>query len=334
VIGDLYAGRPVGYTTFLAYDEVAHHSGIERVDAMAVLRRLDHQIARIERAAADAPRDFELVVLADHGQSQGATFLDRYGISLGDLVEEACETTNVRTEEAHSDESASYLAASLTEASQADTMAGRRVRATTRRRSVDGEVRIGEDERAKTTAGEEPPELSVMASGNLGLISFPREPGRLTKERIDALHPRLIPTLREHPGIGFLLVRSESDGPVVLGAEGIHYLASDQVEGEDPLAPFGPNAADHVRRTDGFLHCPDIVLNSTYWAETDEVAAFEELVGSHGGMGGEQSHPFVLFPSDWRHLDEPVVGAETLHRHMRGWLADLGHDEYRDLQTG
>jgi hypothetical protein len=334
VIGDLYAGRPVGYTTFLAYDEVAHHSGVERVDAMAVLRRLDHQIARIERAAADAPRPYELVVLADHGQSQGATFLDRYSISLGDLVEEACETTNVRTEEAHSDESASYLAASLTEASQADTMAGRRVRATTRRRSVDGEVRIGEDERAKTTAGEEPPELSVMASGNLGLISFPREPGRLTKERIDALHPRLIPTLREHPGIGFLLVRSESDGPVVLGAEGIHYLASDQVEGEDPLAPFGPNAADHVRRTDGFLHCPDIVLNSTYWAETDEVAAFEELVGSHGGMGGEQSHPFVLFPSDWRHLDEPVVGAETLHRHMRGWLADLGHDEYRDLQTG
>ena len=38
VIGDLYAGRPVGYTTFLAYDEVAHHSGVERVDALAVLR--------------------------------------------------------------------------------------------------------------------------------------------------------------------------------------------------------------------------------------------------------------------------------------------------------
>jgi uncharacterized membrane protein YvlD (DUF360 family) len=334
VIGDLYAGRPVGYTTFLAYDEVAHHSGVERVDAMAVLRRLDRQIARIERAAADAPRPYELVVLADHGQSQGATFLDRYGISLGDLVEDACETANVRTEEAHSDESASYLAASLTEASQADNMAARRIRASTRDRSVDGEVRLDEHPRDAPGKDELPPELSVMASGNLGLISFPREPGRVTKERIDAIHPRLIPTLREHPGIGFLLVRSENDGPVVLGAEGILHLGSGQVEGDDPLAPFGPQAADHVRRTDRFPHCPDIVLNSTYWAETDEVAAFEELVGSHGGMGGEQSHPFVLFPSDWRHPDEPVIGAETLHRHMRGWLADLGHDEYRDLQTG
>jgi uncharacterized membrane protein YvlD (DUF360 family) len=334
VIGDLYAGRPVGYTTFLAYDEVAHHSGVERVDALGVLRRLDRQISRIEAAAADADREYRLVVLADHGQSQGATFLDRYGISLGDLVEGACETADVRAEEAHSDESASYLAASLTEASQADTMAGRRVRASTRRRSVDGEVRIGEDEPPAKSAGEEPPELSVMASGNLGLISFPREPGRLTKERIDALHPRLIPTLREHPGIGFLLVRSESDGPIVLGAEGVRYLGSAQVDGEDPLAPFGPNAADHVRRTDGFAHCPDIVLNSAYWVETDEVAAFEELVGSHGGMGGDQSRPFVLFPSDWRAPDKPVVGAETLHRHMRGWLADLGHEAYRDRATG
>ena len=34
------------------------------------------------------------------------------------------------------------------------------------------------------------PELSVMASGSLGLISFPREPGRVTLERIDELYPR------------------------------------------------------------------------------------------------------------------------------------------------
>jgi hypothetical protein len=102
------------------------------------------------------------------------------------------------------------------------------------------------------------------------------------------------------------------------------------VVGEDPLAPFGPNAASHVRRTDSFPHCPDLVVNSTYWADSDEVAAFEELVGSHGGMGGEQSHPFVLFPGEWRRPDEPVVGAETLHRQMRAWLADLGHETYRD----
>ena len=59
VVGDVLAGRPVVYTTFLAYDEVAHHSGIERADALAVLRDLDRQIARIaarlRRRAAPLP---------------------------------------------------------------------------------------------------------------------------------------------------------------------------------------------------------------------------------------------------------------------------------------
>jgi hypothetical protein len=109
----------------------------------------------------------------------------------------------------------------------------------------------------------------------------------------------------------------------------VHYLDERRVEGEDPLAPFGENAARHIRRTDGFAHCPDIVLNSTYWTETDEVAAFEELVGSHGGMGGGQSFPFALVPAEWRLPEEAVVGAEAMHANFRGWLADLGHDSYR-----
>ena len=91
VIADLYAGRPVGYSTFLAYDEVAHHSGVERTDSLAVLRRVDRQIGRIARAARAAPRPYRFVILSDHGQSQGETFLDRYGITLEELVQKACE---------------------------------------------------------------------------------------------------------------------------------------------------------------------------------------------------------------------------------------------------
>ena len=335
VIGDLYAGRPVGYTTFLAYDEVAHHSGVERIDALTTLRRVDRQLARIESAAADASRPYRFVVLSDHGQSQGATFLTRYGVSLEDVVSAACDTAtaDVEAQDARSDEAISYLGAGLTEAGGGKGAVGRAARMATRSKQVDGEVVLGEEDRERARSeeadgDEPPPELSVMASGNLGLITFPREPGRVTLERIDAMHPRLIGTLREHPGIGFLLVRSEADGAVVIGKDGVHHLDTGRIEGTDPLAPFGPNAAAHVSRTDGFAHCPDIVVNSTYWAESDEVAAFEELVGSHGGMGGGQAHPFALYPSEWHAPEGPVVGAETMHRHMRRWLADLGHDAY------
>jgi len=83
-----------------------------------------------------------------------------------------------------------------------------------------------------------------------------------------------------------------------------------------------------VKRTDAFPACPDVVVNSTYWEDVDEVAAFEELVGSHGGLGGGQAHPFVLHPAGLSWPQEEVVGAETIHRLLSGWLAEVGQDGY------
>jgi uncharacterized membrane protein YvlD (DUF360 family) len=330
VVGDILAGRPVVYTTFLAYDEVAHHSGIERHDALAVLHDLDRQVKRIAGACADAPRPYRLVVLSDHGQSQGETFRDRYGETLEDLVRAASESDSVIAAEGGDDDALSYMSAGLTEVARDETIAARTVRAVTRERRADGAVVLGAGarEEVEQTRGDGLPELSVMASGCLGLISFPREPGRVSRERVEALYPRLLPALRGHPGIGFVLVRSEREGAVVLGAAGTRFLGSDRVEGEDPLAPFGPNAADHLRRTNGFAHCADLMVNSAYWPQFGEVAAFEELVGSHGGMGGPQSFPFVLHPSELEWPGEEVVGAERVHRIFRGWLAELGQSAY------
>lgn len=316
VVFDILVGRPVVYTTFLGYDEVAHHSGLERMSAIWVLRGIDRQFARIERAIQDAPRPYHLVVLADHGQSQGAPFRQRYGQTLEDLVGELTEASSLESQK-QGTEGPSFLQASVAEVAK-----GRGPQA--------GLARFFGGLRQYRREPGQPPEVVVMASGCLGLISFPREPGRLTLERIEALYPRLVEGLRQHPGLGFLLVRSEKYGALAIGAEGVHYLDQDRVEGHDPLEPFGPNAAAKVRRTDGFEHCPDIVLNGTYWKEDDEVAAFEELVGSHGGMGGSQSHPFVLYPGSWSTPAEPIVGAEAMHRQLRRWLVELGQSEHAE----
>ncbi len=330
VVGDILAGRAAIYTTFLAYDEVAHHSGIERHDALAVLRDLDRQIARIAAACPEAPRPYRLVVLSDHGQSQGETFRDRYGGTFEELIRSACEPESTIAAEGGDDDALAYLSAGLTEVARDDTAAGRTVRMATRGSRADGAVALDPEARRdiEETHGKEVPELSVMASGCLGLISFPREPGRVSLERIEELYPQLMPALRDHPGVGFVLVRSERFGAMAVGKGGTRFLDEDRVEGEDPLAPFGPNAADHLRRTDGFPHCADLMVNSTFWPQFGEVAAFEELVGSHGGLGGTQSFPFVLHPSELAWPEEEVVGAERVHRIFRGWLAGLGHSSY------
>jgi hypothetical protein len=331
VIGDVLAGRPCVYTTFLAYDEVAHHSGIERPDALAVLHDLDRQIARIATACEDAPRPYRLVVLSDHGQSQGETFRDRFGQSLEQLVRESCDTNRVFAAVGGDDNALSYLSAGLTEMARDDTVAGRTVRVATRGRVADGAVMLDEQAQREADPAQatELPELSVMASGCLGLVSFPRLPGRVPLEQIQELFPALIPALQGHPGIGFLLVRSEAHGALAIGRDGVNYLDSERIEGEDPLTPFGPNAARHLRRTDAFPHCADLMINSAYWPQFGEVAAFEELVGSHGGLGGTQCFPFALHPGELEWPDVEVVGAESVHHILRGWLAQLGHAAYR-----
>jgi uncharacterized membrane protein YvlD (DUF360 family) len=297
VLQDMFRGAPAVYATFASYDEVAHHSGLERPDTLEALRKLDKRFGMIERARRYAPRPYELVVLSDHGQTQGATFRQRNGYGLDELVDRSLSHGSAEAIAA-SDENENGVSRALEEATG----------------------------RAGSDAGveRERPELSdavVLGSGNLGLIYLMDSPERLTLEEIRERHPALLPALCEHPHIGFVLVRSAVDGPVVLAADGTRLLARDQVEGSDPLAGFPPSAAVHLRRTDGFAHVPDILVNSFYDPVTEEGCAFEELISFHGGMGGPQTRPFLLYPGHLPEPDLPLVGAEAVHHVLRGWRA-------------
>ena len=95
VMTDIMRGRPAVYATFSSYDEVAHHSGLERADTLEALRKLDQEFGRIEHAVRYAPRPYEIVVLSDHGQTQGATFKQRNGYGLDALVERALSEGDV-----------------------------------------------------------------------------------------------------------------------------------------------------------------------------------------------------------------------------------------------
>jgi len=117
-------------------------------------------------------------------------------------------------------------------------------------------------------------------------------------------------------------VRSDEHGPLVIGANGKYFLADDRIEGQNPLEGFGANAADHLRRTDSFPNCPDILVNSFYDPQKNEGAAFEELIGFHGGMGGMQTQPFILHPSALKTNGE-LVGAASVYRLGKSWLVEL-----------
>jgi hypothetical protein len=339
----MYAGVPSVYTTFAGYDEVAHHSGVESKDALDVLHKIDQQFARMESAAREAPRPYHFVILSDHGQSAGATFKQRYHMTLEDLVQKlAAEYRVVGHVDVHEDWN--QVSVFLTEAVQHDQRAVQRpLRSALKGSTQDDEVVLGpegkklrEGAKEETSPAEEEDEqaqIVVLASGNLGLIYGTRLGRRAMLEEIEEVYPGLLDGLVDHEGIGFAMVHSEEHGPVVVGTEGRYYLAEDWVEGENPLAGFGPNAAQHLRRSDGFPDAPDILVNSFCNHETNEVAAFEELIGCHGGLGGYQTQPFVLFPAELPVGEDPLVGAAAVHRVLKEWASHTNGKELTQAES-
>ncbi len=297
VLTDMMRGRPAVYATFSSYDEVAHHSGLMRADTLEALRKLDQQFGRLERARRYAPRPYEIVVLSDHGQTQGATFKQRNGYGLDELVERSLGRGDV-TGIAGGDEQHSMVKTAVDEATGHKPA-----------------------KREKNDVSDR--DAVVLGSGNLGLVYLMEEKRRLTLEEIDARHPELLGALRNHPHVGWVMVRSSEHGAVVLGGGGANYLDENRVEGEDPLAVFSPTAAHHLRRTDSFADVADIMVGSFYDPVLDEGCAFEELISFHGGLGGPQTRGFILSPGHLPEPDQPIVGAAAVHDLLWSWRESL-----------
>jgi hypothetical protein len=322
IADQMMTGTPSIYCDFTDYDEIAHHAGPTRPESLASLAGIDHLIGVLENVAERAPRPYRFVVLSDHGQSQGATFLQRYGMPLEDLVRELMDSGSVAASTGL-DETVGPVNTFLTQVGQQGGATGKLTKRVFRTRTHDGQVDLDTSpDAADVTARAS--DLVLIASGNLSMIYFTRRPGRLLLQDIEQLYPGLVDALRAHPGIGFIVVRTGDRGAVVLGKEGIRYLDEDQVEGTDPLARFGPQAVADVRRHDMLANVGDLIINSPIDPGTDEVSAYEELVGCHGGLGGWQTEAVLVHPAEWRVDEPPLIGADAVHRQLVLWLEHVG----------
>jgi uncharacterized membrane protein YvlD (DUF360 family) len=323
VAEQMLRGRSAIYVDYLDYDEVAHHAGVARPESLATIKGIDAALGQLEALVPFAPRPYHIVVLSDHGQSQGTTFADAY---------EPLETLAHRlmggegsVRVARDDEDFGPLNMLLTEAARGGGAAARVTKSLLGGRMSGGAAAVGPSStRVSADEAEKVPELAVVGSGNLGGIWFPRSPTRVTLEEIQQTWPDLVPGLVEHPGVGFVVALSQENGPVVMGRRGVRHLDTGRVDGADPLDGFGELAASDFQRVMGFDNAPDLYLNSTFDAVSQEVHAFEGLVGCHGGVGGWQEHAVLVHPRELT-VAEPIVGAEMLHRQLVRWLEHLGH---------
>lgn len=347
----IHGNEDTAYATYMGYDEVAHHSGVMDPDVWGVLKQIDKQFYRLQKTIEDNERKYEIVVLSDHGQVNGATFKQRYGLSLGNYVRKLLpdDLTMFKSEynidhfrDVFIPESKNLknIKEKVEDLKNIDIFEEIEIIQNLKEKGI---KLISENEQLEKLAGRygsnldyikkhsptnqstkkaKDSELIVLGSGNLALIYLTQWMERLNYEEIILLFPDLIPGLVNHPGIGFILVESITNGPMVIGSQGIYYLNTDKIIGQNPLANFGKNAPMHLKRHNSFNNMPDILVNSFYDPECDEVCAFEELIGSHGGMGGDQCKPFILYPSYWKDPGE-LIGAASVYNFLKREIDDL-----------
>ena len=321
IIDEMYRGANVIYADFTDYDELAHHCGPERVESFEALDGVDAAIGSLIKAAEDAPRPYKFIVLSDHGQSLGETFKQRYGKSLGEVVRELMSGRATLVQSKTQAEGSTFVNSFLSEITRAKGVGPTVARAALASKTTDGVVDLDQEELPPAADAST---IRSSARATSGSSTSPGYDHRLTAEELEELHPNLVATLAAHPGVAMLMVRTRDQGAVVLGPKGVRYLDQDRVDGEDPTTLFGPHTIMSLKREDAMTHAPDLLLISQYDPELGEVAAFEELIGSHGGLGGPQNEPFILHPIEWE-LDEPVpLGAPAIYRNIRRWLESIG----------
>ena len=306
-------GTKTIYVDYVDYDEIAHHAGMFRLESLAALDGLDRVLGTLERLSTQAARRYHIVVVSDHGQSQGQTFLDRFGADLGDvctrLMDEEVASLDAPVEGWGRVDS---LAKDLAGTGISGRAAGRAAAASSRH--------VDKGAEGPPSAG-----VSVLGSGNLGLL-YVHSAVRLTLEDLQERWPSLVPGLCAHEGVGFIAGLDSAGVPWVLGEHGRIQLDSGEVSGQDPLAPYGDHAARVLRRAVAMPEAPDLYINSRVGDVTLDIAAFEPLVGAHGGLGGWQDRAVLLTPRTLADVlpAEPIEGADRLHTVLVAMLRAVG----------
>ena len=327
---DVYLGVPVIYSTFMQYDELAHHFGPSSRQALADLRRTDARIAEIWRMAQSmASRPYDLVILSDHGMTPSVSYRVRFRESLGTTVTRILDRDAGRTggrplkalaSFAIDSEYADVGAQAVEAVAQIAPPERRTVRRGLRRLRDWVRSRYGLRELILPEKYRVDPRNDVVVtySSCLALLYFADDPRRLDLRDIaaDRRRANLYASLLAHPGVGLLLTRS---GPAVHaeGKRGSAVITGGVVEivdGENPLEPYGtePHTLRAIEELVLQPNAGDVVLFGAY--DGYDIVSFDDQVGAHGSAGGDQTYPFLIAPAALGVEGETIENARDIHR--------------------
>ncbi len=272
-------GYPTIYAGFYAYDETAHAYGPSADYSMHILRHIDSTIQRVAENRNKYARNYQLVVLSDHGQVETVPFQTKFGTRFGDLVAEWLPTYEVEE----------YRGKKITPPD-----------------ALDGHI-------------------GLTYSGGLAHLYFKNISWRLGRNEIEARFPGLISKIARTEGIAFVLLREGANDLIVTSEETIR-LSGDaglNAQARRFLSRFdAPDIlARQLRKLNSFQRAGDLIIFGEF--TDDHQINFEDQVGGHGSVGGEQLHPFILAKREWGWDTSKVTCSTDLYPLLRGLRDEL-----------
>ncbi len=315
---DIYRGAPAIYVTNTLYDEAAHQVGPTHPVAFQALKKIDRQIAQIDKTLTRyRHRAYDLYILSDHGMSPSVPFQERFGHSLGDFILQEIGQPLILDERwgeyGHAVTKARYLLDEL-EGLQNRSPRGQATLLQAARQYLNRQIPW--DHEHSRWDLEQRGDIVVRVSGPLAHVYFNVSPERLNLSEVALLYPTLLYSLITHEGIGAVVGREGTKTTAIAGALGVLTVRQGkiQLQGSHPLKGLQDprRQALQIDHLASFPHSGDLILLGA-WEQNGRVVTFEDQIGTHGGLGGPQEEPFILYPTDLEWSASEINNARDLY---------------------
>ena len=151
--------------------------------------------------------------------------------------------------------------------------------------------------------------VEITYSGGLAHVYFADVAGRLDRAALDARFPGLVANVAGLDGVGVVMVRDAlitRDGEFALGSP-LQPATRELLERFDEPEVL----ASQLRRLNSFERSGDLVVFGAY--DGTRQVNFEDQVGGHGSIGGDQLHPFLLAREEWGFDTSGVTNTSELY---------------------
>jgi hypothetical protein len=306
-IMDISRGVPSVYLDYIGYDELSHHRGPYSFSALRTLKAIDRKIYHIYKEILRAERKYDFFIISDHGHTPSVPFSKlNGGKMLKAVIQDYINDKDLEIYEFDTGYDAVFKRLFLyigdffkkgTCNKIFDKFTG----------SIELRKKYMYDEKLDWETDKI---IYIMDSGPMANIYFSGKPYRMSVEEVEKRFRGLIKMLADRKGIGFIAgINSSGEAVIYDSNDKKFYNYSYYLSNRKDVCPTIKHIKDNyknIEERDGaflslqrfskFKNSGDLILFGEY--NGISITNFENQMGAHGGIGGEQNEPFAVWNKD------------------------------------